>query len=272
MTAHDDSRSDEELAIELATSAGAVLLALRETTTEAHAATLADRGDRASHDHLVRRLAAARPGDIVVSEEGAADPSRLEADRVWIVDPLDGTREFAERRPEDGWRDDWAVHVALWERGAGLTAGAVAIPARDRVFSTREERLRSTPVTAARDTAAALRVAVSRSRPPAVLTGLRERVPLDYVPMGSAGVKAMAVVVGEADVYLHAGGQWEWDSAAPVAVARAAGLFASRLDGSELLYNQPDLWLPDLLVCAPERAPYLLDALAAVNVPGGPDA
>jgi 3'(2'), 5'-bisphosphate nucleotidase len=169
----------------------------------------------------------------VLSEEAPDDLGRLTADRVWIIDPLDGSREYAEPG-----RSDWAVHVALWERG-DLTAGAVALPA----FEPGPPR----PPGRAR-------IVVSRTRPPDIAAQVADSINAVLVPMGSAGAKAMAVVRGEADAYLHAGGMHEWDSAAPVFVARAAGLHASRLDGRPLRYNQPDPWLPDLLICRPELA------------------
>jgi 3'(2'), 5'-bisphosphate nucleotidase len=172
----------------------------------------------------------------------------LQADRVWIVDPLDGTREFSELD-----RDDWAVHVALWQAGE-LVAGAVALPARGVTLAT--PTLAAPPVHSGPP-----RIAVSRSRPPAVAEAVRDRLGGVLVPMGSAGVKVAAVVQGAADVYVHAGGQYEWDSAAPVAVARAAGLHTSRIDGSPLVYNRPDPLLPDLLVCRPEYAKTVLAAI-----------
>jgi len=241
--------TDHEIAASLARGAGEVLLAERTAVGQGsfEPAALKDRGDRAAHDYLVAELARLCPGDAVLSEEGADDKARLEAERVWIVDPLDGTREFAERADDGEWRDDWAVHVALWRRDEGLVAGAVALPAREQVFSTGQ-----LAVSAARSSSVPLRVAVSRSRPPAIVEQLASRTEIELVPMGSAGVKAMSVVTGDADVYLHGGGQYEWDSAAPVAVARAAGLVTTRLDGSALAYNRPDPWLPDLLVCRPD--------------------
>ena len=240
--------SNHEVAASLARGAGEVLLAQRSAVGDAdfEPKELKDRGDRAAHEFLVRELADLRPDDAVLSEEGADDKARLDAERVWIVDPLDGTREFAERDADGTWRDDWAVHVALWQRGEGLVAGAVALPARGQVLATGPEARRAAP-----SSELPLRVAVSRSRPPAIVEQLANRTEVVLVPMGSAGVKTMAVVTGEADVYLHGGGQYEWDSAAPVAVARSAGLVTTRLDGSALEYNRPDPWLPDLLVCRP---------------------
>ena len=174
------------------------------------------------------------------------------ADRVWIVDPLDGTREFTE----DG-RTDWAVHVALWERARGVRVGAVALPAQDRVLSTAEP-----PKVPARE-GRGLRVVVSRTRPPVAARRVAKALDAELVPMGSAGAKAMAVVLGDVDAYVHSGGQYEWDSAAPIAVALAAGLAVSRIDGSPLEYNQRDPWLPDLIVCRPELAADIVAAAAA---------
>jgi len=201
-------------------------------------------------------LAEHRPGDAVLSEESTDHPARLEAHRVWIIDPLDGTREFSMPG-----RDDWAVHVALWESGAEITAAAVALPAIEEVFSTDQPaRLAAQP--GGFSESRRLRLVVSDSRPPAFIDAVAKRLSADVVPMGSAGAKTMAVVRGEADAYVHAGGQWEWDSAAPVGVALAAGLHASRLDGSALVYNQPRPYLPDLIVCRAELAAPLLDAVA----------
>ena len=198
---------------------------------------------------MLGRLAGAHPDDAVLSEEGADDLARLDAERVWIVDPLDGTREFGEPP-----RTDWAVHVALVIGGEAV-AGAVALPARGVVLST------AAPPTLARSTGGRPRVVVSRTRPPAEADRLVSALGAELVAMGSAGAKAMAVVLGDADVYPHAGGQYEWDSAAPVAVANAAGLHTSRFDGSPLRYNQPNPWLPDLLVCRADLAPKVLAAI-----------
>ena len=209
-------------------------------------------GDLQSHDFLVAALAAARPDDAVLSEEGKDDPVRLTSDRVWIVDPLDGTREFGE-----GDREDWAVHVALWS-GGELVAGAVALPAQGVTF-------RSDQPPAVPALGSPLRLVVSRSRPPALVTALAEALGAELVPMGSAGAKAMSVLQGTSDAYVHGGGQYEWDSAAPVVVAAAAGLHTSRLDGSPRLYNQDDVLLPDLVVCHPALADRLLAAIKEVS-------
>jgi 3'(2'), 5'-bisphosphate nucleotidase len=194
------------------------------------------------------QLAAARPDDAVLSEEGVDNPVRLRAQRVWIVDPLDGTREFSELD-----RDDWAVHVALWERGE-LVAGAVALPGQGVTIATPEVPAPPAPT-------GAPRIVVSRTRPPAVAMQVRAALNGDLVAMGSAGAKVAAVIQGRAEVYVHAGGQYEWDSAAPVAVARAAGLHTSRIDGSPLRYNQSDPLLPDVVVCQPQFADAVLAAL-----------
>jgi 3'(2'), 5'-bisphosphate nucleotidase len=241
---------DHILAAELAEEAGKRLLDLRAGGGSPD--ELRKAGDRLSHEFLAAELAARRPGDAVLSEEGRDNPARLSASRVWIVDPLDGTREFGE-----AGRTDWAVHVALWERGA-LSAGAVALPAQGQVLSTA-----TPPAVPSVPDGAALRVVVSRTRPPAFLERLGELTDLTLMPLGSAGAKAAAVIQGEADAYVHAGGQYEWDSAAPVAVAVAAGLHASRIDGSALRYNQPDPVLPDILMCPTVLAKPLLDAIAA---------
>jgi 3'(2'), 5'-bisphosphate nucleotidase len=242
---------DAHLARELADEAGGRLLELRDARLAAD--ELKRRGDAGSHELLVQRLAELRPGDAVLSEEGKDDPVRLTAERVWIVDPLDGTREYSEVP-----RDDWAVHVALWERGE-LVAGAVALPARGRTFAT------DAPVARPVGTPERIRLAVSRSRPPAFVSALAERLDAELVPMGSAGVKATAVLDDVVDAYVHAGGQYEWDSAAPVAVCAASGLRTCRIDGSPLLYNRPDPLLPDLLVCRPEIADVLLEAIGSCS-------
>ena len=243
---------DNELAHDLAEAAGRRLLRLRAEGGDPEA--LRKAGDRSSHEFLTAELALRSPGDYVLSEEAADDPARLSADRVWIIDPLDGTREFGEEG-----RVDWAVHVALWERGTGergaLTAGAVALPAEGVVMST----VNPPPLHPVVD--GPLRMVVSRSRPPVFAARVAELIGADTVPLGSAGAKIATVIIGEADAYIHGGGFYEWDTAAPVAVARAAGFHASRVDGSELLYNQADLLVPDILVCHPALAERILEAI-----------
>jgi 3'(2'), 5'-bisphosphate nucleotidase len=239
---------DHALAGWLAETAGRRLLAVRQEGLEGR--ELKDAGDLAAHDLLTALLAEHRPGDAVLSEEGRDDKVRLTSERVWIVDPLDGTREFSEPP-----RDDWAVHVALWEGRDGegdLTAGAVALPGLDLTYTT------GTAIDVPTSSAPRPRIAVSRSRPPAFTDGLVAALGGETVAMGSAGFKVLSVVRDVTDAYVHAGGQYEWDSAAPVAVARAAGLFTSRVDGSPLRYNQDDVYLPDLVVCRPELSDRIL--------------
>ncbi len=240
---------DHTFAAWAAEMAGTVLREVRERAEAdgLEGKALKDAGDAAAQAELDRILSEFRPHDSVLSEEAADDKSRLTARRVWIIDPLDGTREFSEPP-----REDWAVHVALWEDGE-LTAGAVAQPALRETFSTGQPSV-VPPRTTTRP-----RIAVSRSRPPAFVEALAAELDADLVPMGSAGVKVMSVVRDIADAYVHAGGQYQWDNAAPVAVARAAGLYCSRVDGSPLVYNQDDTSLPDLIVCRPELAESIVD-------------
>ena len=240
--------NDHELAARLATDAGLLLLGVRTELAGAPAAQRKSEGDRRSHDFLMAQLARERPADAVLSEEGADDPVRLRSQRVWIVDPLDGTREFSEPG-----RDDWAVHVALWENGQ-LVAGAVALPAVGVTLATPTVPVPPEPPQTPR-------ILVSRTRPPAVAVRVCDALGGELVEMGSAGAKVAAVVTGGAEIYVHAGGQYEWDSAAPVAVARAAGLHTSRIDGTPLQYNRADPLLPDLLVCRPQYAGPALAAL-----------
>ena len=250
---------DSVLAADLADAAGQLLLKVRAEHPGIDPRELKDLGDSRAQELLAARLAEARPEDCILSEEAVDDRRRLSADRVWIIDPLDGTREFSEGR------GDWAVHVALWQGGA-LVAGAVALPGIGTVLCTDPA-----PVVPAPVSGRPLRMAVSRTRPPAVANELTERMGLQPVPMGSAGYKVAAVVRGEVDLYVHAGGQYEWDSAAPVAVAWAAGLHACRLDGSPLVYNQEDVLLPDLVVCREELAATVLQQLAWIARNGRQD-
>lgn len=244
---------DDALAAHLAHEAGAALLAVQRAAQpdELGGKELKDRGDRESQRLLSRLLTEHRPEDAVLSEEAEDDAARLAADRVWIIDPLDGTREFSEGR------DDWAVHVALWEKGE-LAVGAVALPGLDLVLTSADgERSWERP--------RGIRLAVSRTRATALVEALAAELGAELVPMGSAGFKAAAVVRGEVDAYVHTGGQYEWDSAAPVAVARGAGLFTSRVDGSPLLYNAENPYLPDLVVCNPLLADDLLRRIKAIT-------
>ena len=228
-----------------------------ESTTTAAGATpsqLKASGDSGAHEMLMAALAAARPSDAVLSEEGSGrvgpmGRDRLDAERVWIVDPLDGTREYSEPP-----RVDWAVHVALVSAGQPI-AGAVALPAQAVLLSTKPAPPARGPV------ANPPRIAVSRTRMPPMVTRLAEALGAELVTMGSAGAKVAAVVRGDVDIYAHTGGQYEWDSCAPVAVARAAGLATSRVDGSPLIYNNADPYLPDLVVCHPDLADTVLDLI-----------
>ena len=288
---------DHALARDLAEQAGQRLLELRAHGGDPD--VLRKAGDRLSHEFLTRELADRRPGDVVLSEEGADNPARLDARRVWIVDPLDGTREFGEPG-----RTDWAVHVALWERsgtsGPGdLTAGAVALPAQGKVLSTAAGERQQCSIDAAITTSmfhrgregapdggtglaggdggasgrpggaggasGRIRIVVSRTRAPQFVRDISDLIDAELVSLGSAGAKVAAVIDGEVDAYVHGGGFYEWDTAAPVAVARAAGFHASRIDSSALAYNQADLLMPDILVCRPAVAGVLLQAIREVT-------
>ena len=323
MSDHPGTADDALLAEEIAAEAGRRLLALRaghepaglDGTAAGRTARLRDAGDKLSHEYITAELARRRPHDAVLSEEGPAvtgRPARLTADRVWIVDPLDGTREFGEPG-----RSDWAVHVALWQRthaaagqawdrasaraadqaaghapdrtadqvpdrtadqAAGrLTAGAVALPAQGVTLTTRngaKSGAARANAGAARVNAGAaetgparkpLRIVVSRSRCPPIAESVAELLGAELVPLGSAGAKVGAVMAGAADVYIHAGGFYEWDTAAPVAVAGSAGFHASHLDGGPLRFNREDVWTPDILVCPAALAGTLLNAIAAVR-------
>jgi len=240
--------ADVTVAERAARAAAGVLLRLRNGDLTGR--PLGDAGDAAAQRAILEVLAAERPDDVVFSEEAVDDRRRLTADRVWIVDPLDGTREYGEGRA------DWAVHVALWSDG-DLTAAAVALPGLAEVLLT-------APAPTVPDRPQGpVRIAVSRTRPPAEAAAVAAALGAELVPLGSAGYKAVAVARGEVDVYVHSGGQYQWDSAAPVAVARAAGLRTCRLDGSPLVYNQPDPSLPDLLICRPELTETILTAILA---------
>ena len=259
-------RENSAIGQEVAAKASGLLIRLRSsaaTSADLDQNELRAAGDRDANHAIMKLLANERPEDSLLSEEVADDPRRLIADRVWIIDPLDGTREFGERDAAGVWRDDFAVHVALWERGQGLTLGVVGLPARGVIYSS------DAPPEVPPSPEGVLRIAVSRTRPPAFIAALEAAGSATLVPMGSAGVKVMAVVSGEADAYIHAGGQYQWDSAAPVAVALAAGLVATRLDGSPLRYNVPELLLPDLVVCHPDRANEVRALLDAAGF--GPD-
>jgi 3'(2'), 5'-bisphosphate nucleotidase len=254
------SLTDAALAAEVAADAGELLLAVREKVGFDDPYFLGDAGDKSANILILDRLQRERPDDAVLSEEAVDDVSRVHADRVWIVDPVDGTREYSWRG-----REDWAVHVALWQRNGGpaggITDAAVALPARGEVYRT------DTVTAPPPRTDGPIRITASASRPPAVLWRMQDTMDIQLVGIGSAGAKAMAVVRGDVDAYIHAGGQWEWDSAAPAGVVQAAGLHASRVDGSPLIYNRHDPYLPDLLMCRPELADVLLEGIRSAYRP-----
>jgi 3'(2'), 5'-bisphosphate nucleotidase len=235
--------NDVELARHIAETAGRLLLELRASNLF-EGKSLGKAGDRTANAFIMEALAVNRPDDAILSEEEKDDASRLKASRVWIVDPLDGTREYGEGRP------DWAVHIALAIDGKAVT-GAVAMPGANVTLCSGSCEQAPAP-------ANKLRMLVSRTRPAAEAVAVAEALDAELVPMGSAGAKAMAVVRGDADIYLHTGGQYEWDNCAPAAVAQAAGLHVSRVDGSPLVYNAENPYLPDLLICAPELAERVL--------------
>ncbi len=239
--------TDEDLAAHLAEEAGRLLLEQRGSAL-LEGAALGHVADQVANAFILTGLAEWRPGDAVLSEESPDDPARLGASRVWIIDPLDGTREYSERRP------DWAVHVALAVDGVPRL-GAVAVPALGRLF--RSDRVASPPARRKRPI-----MLVSRTRPPAEVEEIAALLGAELIAMGSAGAKAMAIVAGEADIYYHAGGQHEWDNCAPAVIALAAGLHASRLSGAPLVYNRADTRMPDLVIARPEFAARILDACA----------
>jgi 3'(2'), 5'-bisphosphate nucleotidase len=245
------SETDADLAARLAIEAGHLLVGLREELWRngAHSWHVMDEGDAVSHDFIAEQLRLHRPDDAVLDEEGAEDPRRFTSDRVWIIDPLDGTREFGEPG-----RHDWAVHVALWDRDR-FVAGAVSLPAVDLVLTT------DPPPVLPEPSRPRPRIITSRSRAPYAAVLVANALDCDAVRLGSAGAKAMAVVLGEADIYIHDGGMYQWDTAAPAAVALAAGLHVSRVDGSPAVYNERDPWFPDILICRREFADPILDAL-----------
>lgn len=241
--------NDAELAAHLAEVAGRILLDVRASGLLSEKA-LGKAGDATANQFLVHALREQRPDDGLLSEEEKDNDERLSKSRVWIVDPVDGTREYGEGRT------DWAVHVALVVDGVP-TAGAVALPGLGLVL--RSDRPGPLPTAAQTP-----RMVVSRTRPAAEAVTLSEKIGAELIPMGSAGAKAMAIVRGDAEIYLHTGGQYEWDSCAPAAVAAAHGLHVSRIDGSPLIYNQRNTYMPDLLICRQEWADRVLSLVAVV--------
>ena len=240
--------TDAELAAHLAETAGHILLTVRDSEIFDGKA-LGNAGDQTANEFLIHALRHQRPADGLLSEESKDTQERLDKGRVWIIDPVDGTREFSEMR------SDWAVHVGLSVDGVA-TVGAVALPGLAGGIVLRTDKIGELPVHNGPP-----RLVISRTRPAAEAISVADRLGGELLPMGSAGAKAMAIVQGEAEIYLHSGGQFEWDSCAPVAVASAYGLHCSRIDGSPLIYNQQDTYMPDLLICRTEWAGAVFDAL-----------
>lgn len=245
---HDGSLTDGDLAAHLAEVAGKILLDVRSSGLFSGKA-LGKAGDQTANQFLCHALREQRPEDGLLSEEEKDNAERLSKQRVWIVDPVDGTREYGEERA------DWAVHVGMAVDGAPVL-GAVALPGAGLVLrSDQPGEVPPAPET--------LRMVVSRTRPAREATGVAEAIGAELVPMGSAGAKAMAILLGDADIYLHSGGQYEWDSCAPAAVAQGWGLHVSRIDGSPLVYNREDVYMPDLLICRKEHAELVLEKVKA---------
>jgi 3'(2'), 5'-bisphosphate nucleotidase len=249
--------TDADLAVHLAETAGRILLEVRASGLFSPKA-LGKAGDQTANQFLCHALREARPDDGLLSEEEKDNEDRLSQSRVWIVDPVDGTREYGEARA------DWAVHVGLAIDGQAAI-GAVALPGLDLDGSGGGIVLRTDQPGVVPPAPAQLRMVVSRTRPAAEAVAVAEKLGAELVPMGSAGAKAMAIILGQADIYLHSGGQYEWDSMAPVAVALAHGLHCSRIDGSPLTYNQRDVYMPDLLICRKDHAAQVLALVAEVQ-------
>ncbi|SEJ28343.1 3'(2'),5'-bisphosphate nucleotidase [Sphingobium sp. AP50] len=241
--------SDADLAAHLAEVAGRILVDVRDSGIFSPKA-LGKAGDQTANQFLCHALREVRGEDGLLSEEEKDNADRLAKSRVWIVDPVDGTREYGEARA------DWAVHVGMAIDGEAVV-GAVALPGLDGGTVLRSDQPREVPPAPEK-----LRMVVSRTRPAAEAVAVAQALDAELVPMGSAGAKAMAVILGQADIYLHSGGQYEWDSMAPAAVALAHGLHCSRIDGSPLVYNQSDVYLPDLLICRKEHAASILSLIA----------
>lgn len=242
--------TDAELAAHLAEVAGRLLLEVRAAGAFSPKA-LGKAGDQTANQFLVHAIREARPDDGLLSEEEKDNFERLSHSRVWIIDPVDGTREYGEKR------NDWAVHVGLAIDGRPAV-GAVALPGLGEIFRT--DQPHRLPLAAAIP-----RMVVSRTRPAREAVAVAQAIGAELVAMGSAGAKAMAILRGEAEIYLHTGGQFEWDSCAPVAVAMACGLHVSRVDGTPLIYNQPETYMPDLLICRPEWAARVLDLVRGMQ-------
>lgn len=242
--------SDAELAAKLAEYAGRIAIEVRDSGL-IDGKPLGSAGDKIANAFLMKAIARQRPDDGVLSEESRDTLERLHKDRVWIIDPVDGTREYGERR------SDWAVHVGLSIGGKAIV-GAVALPGVPQIM--RSDRIAMLPAAPSQ-----LRMVVSRTRPAKEAVAVAEALGAELVPMGSAGAKAMAIIRGEADIYLHSGGQYEWDNCAPVAVASAYGLHCSRIDGAPLVYNRADVSLPDLLICRKQHADRVLKLVSEIS-------
>lgn len=252
MTSAVDDMNDVQLAAHLAKVTGDILMQVRDSGALT-GKLLGEAGDKTANQFLIHALRQQRPDDGLLSEESKDTDDRLGKSRVWIIDPVDGTREYGEGRA------DWAVHVGLAIDGVAKV-GAVALPGLDGGVVLDSA---ATDIRRAHDHAP--RLVVSRTRPAAQAVSVAKSIGGELIPLGSAGAKAMAVVRGEAEIYLHSGGQHEWDSCAPVAVAAAYGLHCSRIDGSPLLYNRADTYLPDLLICRPELAERILALVAEMK-------
>jgi 3'(2'), 5'-bisphosphate nucleotidase len=243
--------NDSDFASHLAAQAGQLLLELQRSG-QFEGKELGKQGDHVANSYLMAELQTHRPDDAILCEEVSDTAHRLSASRVWIIDPLDGTREYGESRT------DWAVHVALAIDGVAVV-GAVALPGLDLTLT-------SGTTTALPLANAPLKMLVSRTRPAAEAVAVAHALGAELLPMGSAGAKAMAVVRGEADIYLHSGGQYEWDNCAPVAVAQAYGLHCSRIDGTPLRYNCKNPYLPDLLICRTDMADTILQLVQSTRL------
>lgn len=259
--------NDHELAAELAAAAGRQLLELRaqySVPDEAAARALAKLADQLANDWLLQQLAELRPDDAVLSEEAEDDLARVQAQRVWIIDPVDGTYEFARRLA------DFAVHVALWDNSAGsFTAAAVAVPDHGAVWAT------DSAAAAIESDRTQLTVVSSTREPKPVLAKLQVELSniaaalgyagVEFRTLGSVGGKVHQLLAGHADVYLSTTGFWEWDAAAPAAVAQQQGFQVTDLQGAALRFNQVPPRVSSFVVAKPQLHEFVINALAEVN-------
>ena len=264
--------NDHELARKLARETGTLLIGLRnhaaslsgdedDTHSVLAQEVLGSEGDRVAHDYLMEQFLLHRPDDVVLSEEGDLEVSRLNAKRVWIIDPLDGTAQYSSGG------NDFAVHIALWEAGSSapsqISVASVAVPARNELWSMDE------PVQSDQLNPSAIRILVSRSRPPReinkVIEKLEDAFPdrgrVEVIPMGSVGAKVAAILADTADVYFNSGGFYEWDLAAPLGIAIHNGLSVSDCRGRQIELNKVDLKVKDILICRPELTSTIVMAL-----------